>query len=182
MEDITFKELYNKTNQNLIIGVTNVSTNEFETWNYQNKPNMSVIDAVNISCNIPIIFNPIKIQQHYFVDGGLINNFPIDIFTSQELNNTIGIVCNNKYYHKFNNFLEYINNIIFSIITNSDSAKIKLYSNLATIIYLDSNDHFLDFNLNQDEIKNKINYGYQSATNFFNNKYKNLKIKRSNTF
>jgi NTE family protein len=34
--------------------------------------------AVTASSSIPVVFPPIKINGHYYVDGGLINNFPVE--------------------------------------------------------------------------------------------------------
>lgn len=35
-----------------------------------------VDDIVMASCSIPIIFQPVKIGQHYYVDGGVLQNLP----------------------------------------------------------------------------------------------------------
>jgi NTE family protein len=34
--------------------------------------------AVTASASIPIVFPPVKINGHHYVDGGLINNFPVE--------------------------------------------------------------------------------------------------------
>ncbi len=35
-------------------------------------------DAVKASASIPIVFPPVKIGEHYYSDGGTINNFPVE--------------------------------------------------------------------------------------------------------
>ncbi len=37
-----------------------------------------LIPVIKASCSLPIIFPPVKIEEDYHVDGGVINNFPID--------------------------------------------------------------------------------------------------------
>ncbi|NDV93821.1 phospholipase [Dysgonomonas sp. 521] len=37
----------------------------------------TLIPAVIASCSVPIIFRPVEINQHYYVDGGLFKNFPV---------------------------------------------------------------------------------------------------------
>ncbi|MDH6305692.1 NTE family protein [Parabacteroides sp. PF5-5] len=37
----------------------------------------SLIEPVVASCSIPIIFNPVQINDTYYVDGGLFRNFPV---------------------------------------------------------------------------------------------------------
>lgn len=36
-----------------------------------------VVSAVVASCSVPIIFSPVEIEGHYYVDGGLLKNFPV---------------------------------------------------------------------------------------------------------
>lgn len=37
-----------------------------------------LIRKILASCCIPGIFNPIKIEENYYIDGGILNNFPIE--------------------------------------------------------------------------------------------------------
>jgi NTE family protein len=39
-----------------------------------------VADAVRASMSIPIFYEPVRLQQSYLVDGGMLSNFPIDVF------------------------------------------------------------------------------------------------------
>lgn len=36
-----------------------------------------LLDPIVASCSIPIVFNPVKIDGTYYVDGGLFKNFPV---------------------------------------------------------------------------------------------------------
>lgn len=36
-----------------------------------------VVSAVVASCSVPIIFSPVEIAGHHYVDGGLLKNFPV---------------------------------------------------------------------------------------------------------
>jgi NTE family protein len=38
-----------------------------------------VIDAVRASISIPGVFTPVKYQDYYLVDGGLVNPIPVDV-------------------------------------------------------------------------------------------------------
>lgn len=42
-----------------------------------------VISAVIASCSVPIIFSPVEIGGHYYVDGGLFKNFPVSIIRKE---------------------------------------------------------------------------------------------------
>lgn len=36
-----------------------------------------IISAVVASCSVPLVFAPVEINGHYYVDGGLLKNFPV---------------------------------------------------------------------------------------------------------
>ncbi len=52
-----------------------------------------LITAIKASCSIPIIFPPVEINGHYYLDGGIINNFPVDALR-QDCETVIGINVN----------------------------------------------------------------------------------------
>lgn len=55
-----------------------------------------VADAVRASMSIPYFFEPAKLGDNYLVDGGLLSNFPIDIFDATNEWPTFGIKLSNK--------------------------------------------------------------------------------------
>jgi NTE family protein len=40
---------------------------------------MSVRLAIRISISVPIVFTPVLYNNNYYVDGGVINNFPMNL-------------------------------------------------------------------------------------------------------
>ena len=69
---------------------------------------MEVIDALCISSCLPIIFTPFKFDNKLWIDGGTINNFPIEYFYN-DMKNTLGItVCDECVDCHFNNKSEEI--------------------------------------------------------------------------
>ena len=52
-----------------------------------------LIRKILASCCIPGIFNPIKIEGNYYVDGGILNNFPIETLVPH-CDVVIGSSCN----------------------------------------------------------------------------------------
>ena len=59
-QNITFIEHHKKTKIKLSITGSCIDNFKSYYFNYKNSPNMKIIDAIVISCNIPLIFNPIK--------------------------------------------------------------------------------------------------------------------------
>jgi predicted acylesterase/phospholipase RssA len=91
--NITFLELYKHTNKKLIITGTNITDMKLEYFDYINTPEMQVIDAIRISCCIPVIFSPIKYNDKYYIDGAVASNLPIN---NCNKNTTLGIIAKSK--------------------------------------------------------------------------------------
>ena len=47
-------------------------------------PDMSIVDAVIMSCSIPIFFVPVQFQGHYYMDGGTIERIPDSPFALKD--------------------------------------------------------------------------------------------------
>jgi predicted acylesterase/phospholipase RssA len=73
----TLEELRSITNKTLVVAVSNVTKVKCEYLTYKTRPNMSCVDAVIQSCNLPIIFHSIFYEGSWIVDGGLVDNFPL---------------------------------------------------------------------------------------------------------
>ncbi|WP_431160714.1 patatin-like phospholipase family protein [Flagellimonas beolgyonensis] len=57
----------------LHISLTNLNRGQ---WEVENKGNL--IDIVVASCAIPLLFHPVKINGNTYVDGGVLNNLPVE--------------------------------------------------------------------------------------------------------
>lgn len=77
---ITFEELYKKTGKTLIITGSCLNDKKAYYFSHTNSPDMAIWLAVRISISIPVYFAPVKYKDKMFVDGGCIDNFPIQLF------------------------------------------------------------------------------------------------------
>lgn len=180
--DITFKQLYDKTNIHFQVGVSNFSYNQFELWDYINHPNTSVIKAITISTNIPIIFKPIKFNNQLYLDGGILNNFPIDKVLPSEYKNTICIGTSIKHVNNtdFTNIFDYIIRIFNSYSNIRDNKQINKFISQLDIIPISLDIDPINFDINKETIKNIIYKSYNIAKKFFDNK-KKITITRRNS-
>lgn len=181
INDITFIQLFEKTNIHLQIGISNITDNQFELWDYNNNPHMSVITAVSISCNLPIVYQPIKINNKLYIDGGLLNNFPVNFIPKNQLKYTISIASDSKYPDNFNNVFEYLGKIIFIIASNNDKIRIANFKNKLDIIVIKSKDNLLNFDIDKKTIISRIEYGFNISKKFFTKKLSNTKSTRRNS-
>jgi predicted acylesterase/phospholipase RssA len=72
----TLKELYNQTGKLLIMPTVNITKKKKEYLSYKNYPNLKATYAARMSSNLPILFQEIKYNGDYYLDGGLADNFP----------------------------------------------------------------------------------------------------------
>lgn len=170
-KDITFNELYLKTNKELIINVSCISNCKIVFFNYITNPNNKVIDIILISCSIPIFFYPTKIDNKYYVDGGLYDNTPIFYF-KDELEKTLIISNQNKEFDNINNFESYLTSLFFSKMDYNQYNN-NIIINEQNIIYFIklNNINMIDFNLSQKDKKILFNNGEKIGLNYIKKNY-----------
>jgi NTE family protein len=64
---------FENLNKKLYITATDFANNQAVTFSKG-----KLIEAVIASASVPVIFEPVKIDDHILVDGGLLNNFPVE--------------------------------------------------------------------------------------------------------
>lgn len=163
--NITFIEHHKLTKSCLTIIGTNFSKGEEAVFNYVKTPNMPVITAIRISSSVPILFTPVLYESDYYVDGALVNNFPIN-YCNQKT--TLGIYVKNSTNNKATDVISIIKGclaIVSDTISNKDN---KL--NSMNIIQIDNNIHeFTNFDMDLEKKQNIINLGYTTAQNYTKN-------------
>jgi hypothetical protein len=93
--DLNFDLFYQFTGVDLVITGTNVTRGRPSVFSRRHTPYFPVAEAVGISINLPFLFKPIYVDalvdvsplnsstvdyQGFWVDGGLLNNFPLHAF------------------------------------------------------------------------------------------------------
>lgn len=91
----TLEKLRMMTGKSLFICGSNISRFTEEKYSPDTHPNLSCINAVKMSCNLPLIFQQLIYKGSYTVDGGLVNNYPWD-YISSERKNILGVVTKEK--------------------------------------------------------------------------------------
>ncbi|PNH01128.1 hypothetical protein TSOC_012998 [Tetrabaena socialis] len=76
--DPTFKDLAQKTGNDLFVCVLNLSSQQFEYLSVDTTPLMSVALAVRMSMSLPVMFTPVHYNGNVYVDPVLGRNFPYD--------------------------------------------------------------------------------------------------------
>jgi predicted acylesterase/phospholipase RssA len=91
---VTFQQLYQLTGVRLVVVVTNVDTGLAE---YHGKTasswHLPILDSLQASCSIPILFAPVSIRGTRYIDGGVVDNFAFHTFNMQQ---TVGLRFSNS--------------------------------------------------------------------------------------
>jgi NTE family protein len=77
-DDYTFQDLYLEKGINLVITATNLNTKNVEY--FDKGSSMLIVDAIRMSMCLPLFFQPINYNDILYLDGGLLNNYPINVF------------------------------------------------------------------------------------------------------
>ena len=163
VKDITFIELFKITNKKITIIGTNYTRGAEEAFNYINTPDMSVIKAVRISISIPLIYTPVFYNSCFYVDGALINNFPIK-YCNQKT--TLGIYIKYGKNNKLNSIMDLIS-CSMAILTDSITEK-DLTDDLQIIKINNYLLSSMNYNLTQEDKQAMINIGEKYAKKYIN--------------
>lgn len=94
--EMTLKELYAVTGRDFSLVTSNITAERMLVLNHHTTPDLPVVWAVRMSMGIPLIWPEVEwqfgwgtylgkdISSHLMVDGGLLSNFPIELFVSAE--------------------------------------------------------------------------------------------------
>ena len=74
----TMDELYETFHKEFTVVTYNITTDETVYIDYKSHPNLSCIEALKMSCNIPIVFEKYMYDKCFYIDGGVSDNFPIE--------------------------------------------------------------------------------------------------------
>lgn len=78
----TLLGLYQKTGIELIFTTTNLTKQRVEYLSHRNHPDMTCLQAIRLSSNLPFIFGKCMFLNDEYSDGGILDNFPIESFGS----------------------------------------------------------------------------------------------------
>ena len=167
-QNLTFKELYERTNNILIINSSNITKKINEVFDYLLTPDMEILKAVRMSISVPFIFSPVKFNNCLYVDGGIINSFMYiwAIKNRYKKDNIIGVLLNDKINKNQNyNFYSYLMDIYYSLYSNQTEEL-----NLNEIINIEiDNCSISKTNISNIEKNKMIELGFNKTIEYFKN-------------
>ena len=79
----TLLDLYEKSGVDLHIFTTKINGLVCVDLNHVTYPEVTLSEAITMTSALPIVFTPIKYKNEYYIDGGFINNCPLQSIQKQ---------------------------------------------------------------------------------------------------
>lgn len=180
----------------LIVTATNKRLRKTTYFSLEQSPDMELSEAVKISSSVPLLYRNTVINGDEHNDGGVLNNFPTEVFSDDHSTlleseygnnlqllavqfdngterNTVDRVMDRVYKENF------IINWFYSLITGvkdpasgweQDRMKLRKYSAQSIIVAIDSRSS-ASFSVDSEMQLTLINSGYQATKDYLNARY-----------
>lgn len=163
-DEMTLKQLFEKTGIKFNIIITNVKTAISLALNHETEPEMDLSLAVRISCSIPIVYAPIKYRGEFWVDGELSCLSITHNMEDDELQQTFALrFMESNPIDEPKNVGEYLIQLAFGLangFSKESSRTIKYINRLSCDI------HSLEFSLSKELLKPIFNECYQQTMRY----------------
>ncbi|ASQ45716.1 Dot/Icm T4SS effector VpdC [Legionella clemsonensis] len=195
------KERYPDCNlgEKLIVTATNVRSRKTRYFSYASTPWMEVSEAVKTSASFPVVFKPTIVEGDTHKDGGILNNFPTEVFMGDlstllesEHGNCLSMVAF-QFDHGYERSLldkvvdrvyreNFFWNWLYGLFTGvkdpvsgweRDRLKLLQHSNQVVLIPV-GNVSSTQFDLDKKAQTTLVENGYQAAKNYVDARYKTV--------
>jgi NTE family protein len=184
--DATFADLHKDRSKfrDLFVLSSDLSRRRSQVLSYETSPDLPIAQAVRASMSIPLFFEGFYIddslfgetgqKQDLFVDGGVFDNYPIELFDQDGVNpRTIGLFLSNLESpvnpdYTIDSFPEYARNLFEALL----NVQVNAFNNSPddqkrTIVIDNLGVRTTDFNLSQERKCKLIQQGVIAACKYF---------------
>ena len=165
--DITFKEMYEMTDKTVIITATCVNDKKVYYFSHKTAPEMPVITAIRMSISIPIYFVPVTYKGKMYIDGGCMDNYPMQLF-SDDLDDVIGIHLNDvkSPIDEIKNIEDYMYHTLQCLLEGMTCNSMKEYEKYTVKIDV-TGSNSVNFVVNEEEKQKLFDQGFDAVMNRF---------------
>jgi predicted acylesterase/phospholipase RssA len=172
----TLAEVKSKYGKNIIISVVNETLMRVEYFTPETQPELNLLDAIMMSCNLPLIFKRIPYQGYHYVDGGLVDPCPLYyvddgikkilciVVKGSSFKISLGKETNDGFTSYFYKFLSYFYHLFIIPLNAVTGLRCNKYGPNVTLV--DINYHNVspvNFDLTKDEKMAIFTRGYQEV-------------------
>ena len=172
---LTMKRLYDLYGKSLHFVTFNISKDIPEILSHETYPNMPCLIALKMSSNLPFIFPHFKYEDSFYIDGGIVNNFPIDI-GDKIGNKVLGITIENTTRTETSEIPEssvvkYFYRIVYIPIIECVANRIDNASDKCTIVQIKNySKKVFDFDIDNIKVLKMFSSGYSQLKEHFEGK------------
>jgi NTE family protein len=169
---LLIKDLHLLFKRNFTCVTYNATKSRQELINMETYPDLPCVSALRMSCNIPIIFEPYKFGDSYYIDGGLSNNFPVDI--GEDIGKcviAISIKAPTSIDIEKSDIMEYLHKMLLILINEASTSKVKNKKPETDIIEILSGEKSMkiyEFAVDSKTKLDLFSYGYEWTKKYFN--------------
>jgi predicted acylesterase/phospholipase RssA len=164
----TMLELYELFHKEFVCVTHNITLDETIYIDHLSHPNLSCIEALKMSCNIPFIFEKYMYDKCFFIDGAFSDNFAVEYTCSRYKDKKIlGLyiekdhsLIREKYKDDIMNYTESI--LSLSVRMNSKRSKKFQSSSLETVM-VTVGDNFPNLKLNSSQQFESFSLGFKAV-------------------
>lgn len=162
------KDIFEKFSKKLYITTYNLTKSRIEYISHENYPELQVTDAMRMSSNLPFVFDKFIYNDDEYIDGGIVDNFPVSI--TDKTIKLVGIYLEtSKKKHGENSdsmldkILEYVDKIYnILMIPITEREKNKINDNI-DMIRIETDINFFQFSLSHVIKLELFSTGYNTA-------------------
>jgi NTE family protein len=93
--ELTFAQAFAKTGKTLVITAVDMTSGTVLYMSHQTTPDLMIKEAVRRSTAVPILFCPVASSNNLFLDGGLLDNYPMqymeETFFAEQKRSVLGL-------------------------------------------------------------------------------------------
>lgn len=173
-KDLTFAELENQGYKTLKVFASDLNTTSLTEFSCDKTPNVKIAESIRASMSIPLFFDAWKFpdeqpNNHIYVDGGVLYNYPITAFG--DLDKTLGFFIDINELDDgldFNDVSSYLKHLFRTVLNAQDVDFFKtLESDKTTVIIKNKGIAITNFNLTKEQKDVLYLEGRNATLNYF---------------
>jgi NTE family protein len=173
-KDLTFAELENQGYKTLKVFASDLNTTSLTEFSCDKTPNVKIAESIRASMSIPLFFDAWKFpdeqpNNHIYVDGGVLYNYPITAFG--DLDKTLGFFIDINELDDgldFNDVSSYLKHLFRTVLNAQDVDFFKtLESDTTTVIIKNKGIAITNFNLTKEQKDILYLEGKNATLNYF---------------
>jgi NTE family protein len=173
--DISFQELKAQGCKPVKVVATDLGTREPTVYSAAGGSELdgSVIEAVRASMSYPFVFQPVKINNRYFVDGGLCSSLPVFLFEAERAEKPLPIIAFDLVQRtpdraESYEFGDFCSDMLASALESADFLLRTVVRNIHHVrVHVPENIQTLDFSLDEHKAEALFNAGMAATHSYF---------------